>query len=330
MPIKLIPPRKGFSPYFYMRGTYLGIFVNESTRATRASVAKRAIQERERQIESGRFSRKIVTFTDAAVSYLDAGGDRRPIAKLIAHFGKTPIEQIGQAEIDAAAAVLFPDRSAATRNREVYTPVVAVLRRAGMKPEIKRPDASRGREINEWLWPEDAAKLLNAADEIDKEFGLLCLFLLSTGLRLSEATTHLTCDRLRLSEGSAFIPTTKNGEPRTVFLPPTLVAALANHPRGLERGRERVFRWRKSGRLYNMLDAAAAKAGIVMPERAAFHLFRHTYGTWMRRYAGLDVKGLVDTGAWKSAQSAARYAHAVPTEDAQRAALLPLPQIKAS
>ena len=42
----------------------------------------------------------------------------------------------------------------------------------------------------------------------------------------------------------------------------------------------------------------------------------------MRRYGGR--KGLVGTGRWKSEQSAARYAHVVPGEDAKMAVLLPV------
>ena len=160
------------------------------------------------------------------------------------------------------------------------------------------------------------------------EFGQLCLFLLYTGLRLSEGTLRFTCDRLRLSEAYAFIPTTKNGEPRPVFLPPHVIAALANHPRGLARGSERVFRHRPGSRLYKLLYRATEGSGVVLPDREAFHIFRHTYASWMRRYAGSNTKGLVATGAWKSEQSASRYAHTVVSEEAKRAELLPTPKTK--
>jgi hypothetical protein len=40
-------------------------------------------------------------------------------------------------------------------------------------------------------------------------------------------------------------------------------------------------------------------------------------------YAGSYTKGLVSTGAWKSEQSASRYAHAVVSEEATKASLLP-------
>jgi integrase len=214
----------------------------------------------------------------AAVAYIKAGGDKRPVAKLIAHFKEKPLAEIGQTEIDAAAAELFPDHTNATRNREVYSPVSAIMKHAGVDFRIRRPKGSRGRELTGWLWPEEAERLLIAAAKIDAEFGLLCMFLLYTGLRLSEGTLHLTCDRLRLAESYAFIPRTKNGQPRPVYLPPHVVAALANHPRGLERGSERVFRHRPSGRIYKLLYLAADAAGVNLPDREAFHIFRHTYG----------------------------------------------------
>lgn len=348
MPIKLIPPRRKkdgtpFSPYYYMRGTHLGVFVDGSTRAVRAALAKRVIAAKEREIERGRLDPATLataTFLKAARDYMAAGGEERSATKLIAYFGDAPLrpllssdmtlQQYWQGKIDEAALKLFPDHAPATRNREVYTPASAILKGAGLDFQFRRPKGSRGRELTGWLWPEQVEALLSECFALDAEFGILCLGYYFTGLRLSEWLRHLTCDRLRLSESYAFIPRTKNGEPRPIYLPPPLVAALANHPRGLDRGSETVFRFHKSGHLYKLLKRAAAKAGIVLPERQAFHIFRHTYGTQMSRVAGLSTKGLVATGAWKSEQAAARYQHMVVSEEAQKAALLPTPKIKTS
>lgn len=326
MPIKLIPPRKGKTPYWYGKGSYLGVAVDRSTKAVRKSIAAKVVAKWEREIEGDTFAVKgEPTFLSAAVSYANAGGDRRRgTARLNAHFGERPLREITQDAIDAAAHELYPHATAATRNREVYTPVSAILKHAGVKFELRRPKGARGRVLVGWLWPEDAERLFMAADKQGAEFGLLCRFLCYTGLRLSEGLRRFTIDGLRLSEGFAFIPKTKNGNPRPVHLPPHIVAALANHPRGLDRPGETVFRFHKGGRLYDMLRAAAAEAKVALPEREAFHLFRHTYGTWMRRYGGLDARGLVGTGAWDSEQSASRYAHTVASEDAQRADRLPV------
>lgn len=324
MPIKLVPPRKGKTPYWYGKGTHIGQFVERSTKTVRKSIAAKIIAKWEREIESDTFATKgEPTFLSAAVAYGNAGGDRRPVAKLIAHFGEKLLREITQETIDEAAHALFPLRSAATRNREVYTPVSAILKQAGIEFKLRRPKGSRGRVLVGWLWPEEAERLFVAADKQDIEFGLLCRFLCYTGLRLTEGLRRFTTDGLRLSEGFAFIPKTKNGNPRPVHLPPHIVAALANHPRGLERPGQTVFRFHKGGALYAFLKAAAKDAKVTLPEREAFHLFRHTFGTWMRRYGGLDTRGLVGTGAWDSEQSASRYAHTIASEDARRSDLLP-------
>jgi integrase len=62
---------------------------------------------------------------------------------------------------------------------------------------------------------------------------------------------------------------------------------------------------------------------VPIPDRVAFHLFRHTWATWMRRYAGMDTAGLVETGAWKSRVSASVYEHLDATVEGRKAALLP-------
>ncbi|WP_260855660.1 site-specific integrase [Mesorhizobium amorphae] len=61
-------------------------------------------------------------------------------------------------------------------------------------------------------------------------------------------------------------------------------------------------------------------------EFATFHTFCHTWATWMRRYAGLDTRGLVGTGRWRDEKSAARYEHVVASEESKRADLLPTPR----
>lgn len=324
MPLKLVPPRPGRAPHYHIRGTYLGQYVDRSAKTERRSVAWRLLKEIERQIERGALAAPAPSFAAAALAYMRHGGERRPLRKLLRYFGEAPLAEIDQAAIEAAAEALFPHASPATRNREVFTPVSAVLKHAGVEFRLRRPKGSRGKQIDAWLWPEDAARLFSAAAKIDREFGVLLVLLCYTGLRLGEAL-NLSCDDVRLQEHYARVMQTKTGVPRGVYLPPCVVEALADHPRGIARGGERVFRFVKSGHLYKLLRASADAAGLDLPNRAAFHLFRHTYATWMRRYAGRDVQGLVATGAWRSEQSAARYAHVVPSEDARAAALLPHP-----
>jgi integrase len=311
MPLTLVPPKPGRTPYWKVRGTYLGRYVDRSTKTSQKSLAQKFLIKLQRQIENGEFAESgEQTFAAAALAYMRAGGERLYLAPIIQHFGNTAISQIGQPEIDEAAERLYPGGSPATINRQVYTPISAVLRRAGMVIALHRPKGAQGRIIVEWLWPEQANRLFAAARELDVEFAILLMVLCYTGMRLGEALEGMKIDKLDLDgrDGYAYMPKTKNGEPRPVFLPPHLVTALRTHPRGLDRPSERAFRFSKNGYIYRLLREAAAKAGVTLPKRAAFHIFRHTYGTWLRRYAGMDTRGLVGTGAWKDRKSAERYA----------------------
>jgi integrase len=324
MPLKIVPPREGKTPYFSIRGTYLGIRVDRSAKTGKRAVAAKVLKQIERDIERGCFAIKgEATFASAALAYMQAGGERTYLGKLLEHFGDKPLSQIDQAAIDAAASALYPGGTAATRNRSVYTPTSAVLRRAGVALNLRRPNGAAGNRATAWLWPEQAAAIFAEAEKLDPEFAALLIVLCYTGLRLSEAL-GLTWDRVRLQDGFAYVPDTKNDEPRAVFLPPVAVAALGNM--GKREGR--IFRFAKGGHLYHLLKASAFRADVSLPERSAFHIFRHTFATWMRRYAGLDSKGLMATGAWKDAKSVDRYTHTVVSEEAQRAALLPAPKVR--
>lgn len=323
--LKLYPPRPGKSPFWQIRGTYLGQRVDRSSKARERKIARQVAEQIESDIERGLFAQPgEPTFASAAVNYMNAGGDRRPINRLLDYFGDRPLRSMTQEAIDAAALEILPAASPATRNREVYTPISAILKHAGERFQIRRPKGARGRVLLGWLWPEQAARLFAEADKVNAEFGLLLRVLCYTGMRLSEALYHFRVDGLRLSEGFAFIPKTKNGNPRPVYFPAHIIAALQAHPRGIDRKGETVFRFHKGGALYDMLRTAARAAEIELPERQAFHLFRHTYGTWMRRYGGLDSRGLVGTGAWDCEQSANRYAHTIASEEARRADMLPV------
>jgi integrase len=325
MSLRLIPPRKDRSPNWTIRGTHLGVNVNRrSTGTSDRRLALKALKRAEREIEDGTFVEPgAATFASAAVSYMKAGGERTYLKKLLEYFGAEPIARIDQAAVDRAALSLYPNGTPATRNRSVYTPVSAVLRSVGARLDLRRPKGSGGNKQTAWLWPEQAKALFAEAEKLDKEFAALLIVLCYTGMRLSEAL-GLTWNDVRLEDGFAYVPDTKNNDPRAVFLPPVAVAAMGQ----LGGGAGRVFRFSKSGHLYSLLRVAAIRAGVDLPERSAFHILRHTYASWMRRYAGADSHTLIATGAWKDRKSVDRYTHTVVSEEAKRAALLPTPGSK--
>lgn len=63
---------------------------------------------------------------------------------------------------------------------------LAIMRHAGVVKAIKRPKSTVGRRLD-WLRPDDAFKLLEAASATDNRLGALMTFLLYAGPRLSEA-----------------------------------------------------------------------------------------------------------------------------------------------
>jgi integrase len=323
MPYKLVPPKAGRWSHWRVRGTENGIYVDRSTKTGDRRLAQRILGEwkTEAQKQSATGRKKAPTFAEAAIAYMEAGGERRFLAPLLRHFGNTPVLAIGQSEIDAAAATLYPTATSATRNRQVYSPMSAILKRAGLPAAFWRPKGAQGTPRLVWLKPEEAMRLLDAAEAVDARFGALCTFLLYTGCRLSEAL-RLKWDDVNLEENFAYVGRTKNGEPRPVHLPDGVVASLADLAL-VSKGRSVVFGLSKCGRTYDLLERVANAAGVNIPSGVAFHLFRHTYGAWMRRYSGLDTTGLVATGAWKSRQAAAVYEHAVTTDEARKSDLLP-------
>ena len=336
MSLELQEPRKGKTPYFYIRGTYLGVEINRSAKTDRRAIALKMLKQIEAEIERGELGRDLgPSLATRAVEYMQAGGSRKFLVKqtadgnweyapLLKLLGERVAEEITQDDLNKAAVALYPNATTATRNRQVFTPVSAVLKHAGIEGRFKRPKGSRGKQIVAWLWPEQAAALFREADKRNRTLGALLIFLCYTGCRLSEAL-KLTWSNVRLSERYALVPDTKTGVPRAVFLPKIVVASLATMARGEQ---ARVFSICKSGHLYQLLDKVAAAAGVELPARSAFHIFRHTYASWMRRYAKVDTKGLVATGAWKDTRSAERYVHAVASEEAQQADLLPVPGLE--
>lgn len=87
MPIKLIPPRPGKTPYWAGRGKHFGRYVDRSTKAVTKPLARKVVRQWESEIERGEFSTPgEVTFASAVVGYLNRGGESRPIARLLEYF----------------------------------------------------------------------------------------------------------------------------------------------------------------------------------------------------------------------------------------------------
>ena len=72
----------------------------------------------------------VSTFEDAALSYLEAGGEGRFLPPLIRYFKGTLLAGVKPGHIRDAARKLYPKGSPATQHRQGVTPAVAVINHA--------------------------------------------------------------------------------------------------------------------------------------------------------------------------------------------------------
>ncbi|MDB5432300.1 MAG: Integrase protein [Caulobacter sp.] len=323
------------SPNFYIRGSIRGFRVDESTGLSDRKAAQEALALRHAELvrESLHGAQSVKTFADAALSYMEAGGEKLYLAPLIAHFRETKLAQVGQDEIDAAAKKLGKKRggkkrkaldpkdrkaldaedrkSPATINRQIYTPVMAVLHHAAQKrwcskPVVARPKLPQGRM--RWLRHEEAERLIDAAPE---HLRPLVVFLLLTGARLTEAL-YLDWSNVDLQRGRVSFLETKNGESRGVPLHAKVIEELIKLP-----GRQGAVFRRPDGQPYagrgGLGGGQIKTAWGTMIKRAGIkdfhpHDCRHTWASW--HYSeNRDVFALMALGGWKSEKMVMRYAH---------------------
>lgn len=333
MPIKLVPPRKGRSANWRIRGTYLGIYVDESTGCDRRAAAEKVIRRREREIEGGldpRRPRK--TFDDAAAEYLKSCPDSEEtrIDRILDEIGDLPLDEIDDQEIRRIAAKLHPPGPSerpspknATVNREIVSPISAVCHAAGLERRFRRYKESSGRvRFDE---PEAIMAFLDALPEtVVTEKGKFkgqvrhprayAFFLFSCNARRGDGITLDWAD-VSLNETQAMLWDTKNGEPRVVHLNEIMVVTLANLPHR----RGSVFGYRRPERVNEDWRDARGKCIKDYPLLADLtpHGARHVFATWQRR-AGTDLKKLMQVGGWKDIKSVLRYEH-VPQEEIKQA-----------
>jgi hypothetical protein len=163
--LKLV--RRPNSPYWIIRGSVAGSRFEESTGTVDKKLAEEIRSAREAGIHKERVYGKAATstFAEAALSYMEGGGSKRFLLPIIDHFGTTPLAKIDLASIESAATKLFPNGSPPTRNRQVFTPAIAVIRHGAKRgmcalPVIERPKQPKGRI--RWLTPDEAEGLIAA------------------------------------------------------------------------------------------------------------------------------------------------------------------------
>ena len=288
---------------YYLRGSVRGISVYESTRTGDPEIAERARAAREDDLieESIVGVKATVKFDDAADSYITAGGPDEHLIRtrksdgvaigLMVHFRGVKLKDIGQSELDAAARKLFPKATSATRNRQVYTPFIAVWNHAvankwAAKHEWKRPRERKGTTA---VSGPSRAGTLPVSYEMAWEFvqtmspspALVMTALFYTGMRPIELFA-LEADGVNVEGRWLTLLSSKSGEPRGVPMHEVLVpmfTALKARGGALFRDRRNVpypIREDGGGQIKSAISGARKRSGIkgISPYTA-----RHTVST---------------------------------------------------
>ena len=159
MSLRLV--RRPKSPNWIIRGTVRGIRVEESTGTSDKRVAEEIRAKREAEIlaQSVYGRRATATFAEAALSYLENGGNKRFLEASSSISAPRRSPRSTRTRSTKGARKLYPNASGATRDRQFYTPTSAVLKHAAKRGWcspiiIERPEKSPG--AFRWLTPEEA------------------------------------------------------------------------------------------------------------------------------------------------------------------------------
>jgi integrase len=228
----------------------------------------------------------VKTFEEAAVSYLEAGGEKRFTAPLIVHFKGRPVGRITSGEIKDAARRLYPPARAILNHAHElgWRPPIKVSRFEEEK--VERIAVDRG-WLNAFMAEAQHRKLPHQA--------ALALSMFQSAARLSEAC-DLEWEDVDLTARTALLRRTKNGEARMVHLSLEMTVVLAQLPR--IKGKP-VFLYASRHSAVKPRRNICAAAGI--PYVQSHQAGRHSFGTEMRR-RGVDPKTGMEAGGWKSAR----------------------------
>lgn len=296
--LKKYPAR---SPNWFVRGTVAGVRIFESAGTADRSQAESYRIKREREVyETARLGQvTAATFADAVTAYLNKGKKGHHLTPLLDHFKETPLPQIGQAEIDEAARVLYPNAKASTLNRQVYGPMVAIMRSAvrSRLPGAYVPIWERREEERPVVRPADDAHIAALLPHLSPGLAALITLMTYTGLRTGEALRVTESD---CRDGYAHVGRTKNGEARMVPLPEGW-----EYPVG-------GWGYTTTQSVGKALRRAHKAAGL--PYRDGHELGRHAFAARFLR-AGGGIKRLKEAGGWKKlAVVDERYGHLEITE----------------
>lgn len=259
-------------------------------------------RELEEAVKSGPLA---PTFEEAVETYLGSGGDPRflgeiengPRNRLLDFLGQYRVDAIDDAIMTRAATALYPTAKPITVNRQLYTPVITVLRLAAKgqnwKPDLKRPKG--------WWRLKPARPPENSWFDLVRpkcrpQLWALLLFCTIHGRRAGDAI-RLEPEDFNLVERTALIERTKNGDPLLVRLADQVVEAILAYNWQAGPGLFGHYTLENRRNLFRDLKAACERAEVkyYTPHKAGRHAFAKRLLD-----AGKSLKHLKEAGRWEN------------------------------
>lgn len=280
---------------FWLDGSIGGRRIRESTRTSVREEAVEIAAKRERQlfIEKTYGPEAVLTFGAATGHYLNAGKSRDYIAPIFAKWEHRLVKDIRPGHVQDLARELYPNAGPATHNRQVITPVQAIINHSAKRGlcspvrferlrVVKRPPRVASEA---WL----DAFMVHAPNP---RIAALVQFMAMTGARVSEAVA-LDWRQVDIAGATATLLKTKGGDARVATLPGPLLDTLE----ALPHRKGKVFGYKSRQSIQSAWNTAEARAGIehIPPHDAG----RRMFATMMIR-SGVDAVTVAKAGGWKS------------------------------
>lgn len=319
----------------YIRGHHAGHPYFESLKTSNRALASSKFAARQAEIVKGAEEQQDTSKTNFAAGVKIYFGSDSPetvdptgrIAKIFDKIATRAMAAFSQTDLDELAKELCPNAGPKTRNREVYTPFIAVYNataRAGKVIERRwhRPRGAHKKNSVNPPTDKQIARMIAAATnkwgrtewEILRNKAAILTYTL-TGDRTG-AIVRLVWSDIDFEAGTIFFRKTKNDEPRTLLLPPLLMKALKALAKLGAKPNDRVFGWATRAGPARMIAYARARAGL--GKMRPHDIGRHAFGRRGRQQIGFDRAELKDAGNWKSDSAAEVYDHLALDEIKQR------------
>lgn len=299
---------------WHIRGTVAGQRIRQSTGARERDQAEEVKAALEAQAWKCRIygAETAVTFEEAAISYMEAGGERRFLPPLLKHFKGRSLHSIQPGDVRDAAMKIYSGSGPATMNRQAITPAKAIINHGHDRGWCGLIRVKRFAEPKTKKVAIDRDYIDTVAAAGNRYLGALMLFLFQSGTRIGEAL-RIEPDDLDLMNQTLTLQRTKNGEAREVALTREMVILLANLPPRSGR----VFGYTDPTAVRNTLRRVCKRAGVAY--LGTHQPGRHSFATTLSEEHGFSDKAIAEAGGWKSVHLVSKtYTH--PTDPGRRAA----------